>query len=129
MILINLSVGSRFPVDRKKIRAFIQGVLSEHGVHHAQIDISIVGGRKIKELNESQLQHEGQTDVLSFPQHEKNQLNDFPMPEGFPPHLGDIVVSFPEAVKTARRFGKRVDAQLCFYIEHGILHLLGYHHE
>lgn len=129
MITINLSVGSRFPVDRKMIRAHIHSILAEHGISHALIDVSIVGGRKIKELNESRLQHEGQTDVLSFPQHEKNKLNDFPMPEGFPPHLGDIVVSFPEAVKTARRFGKRVDVQLCFYIEHGILHLLGYHHE
>ncbi len=129
MIHINLSVGSRFPIDRKKIRNHIQSVLAEHGVSHAQIDISIVGGRKIKELNESELKHEGKTDVLSFPQHEKHQLYDFPLPEGFPPHLGDIVVSFPEAVKTARRYGKRVDDQLCFYIEHGILHLLGYHHE
>ena len=129
MILINLFVGSRFPVNRKKLREEIKRVLSEHKVDHAQVDISVVGSRKIKELNESQLKHEGKTDVLSFPQHEKHNLNDFPLPEGFPPHLGDIVVSFPEAVKTAKRFGKRVDDQLCFYIEHGLLHLLGYHHE
>lgn len=129
MIIINLFVGSRFPVNRKKLRASVARALSEHSVTHAQVDVSIVGSRKIKELNESKLQHEGKTDVLSFPQHEKHQLNDFPLPEGFPPHLGDIVVSFPEAVKTAKRFGKRVDDQLCFYIEHGMLHLLGYHHE
>lgn len=129
MISINLFVGSRFPVNRKKLRECIMKVLQEHAVLHAGVDVSVVGSRKIKELNESQLKHEGKTDVLSFPQHEKHQLHDFPLPEGFPPHLGDIVVSFPEAVKTAKKYGKRVDDQLCFYIEHGLMHLLGYHHE
>lgn len=129
MITVNLFVGSRYPVDRKKIRQRVVQVLSEHKVKDIQIDVSVVGSRKIKELNESQLKHQGQTDVLSFPQHEKNKLDDFPMPPGTPPHLGDIVVSFPEAVKTARRFGKRVDEQICFYVEHGLMHLLGYHHD
>src|SRR5690554_1166165 len=113
MIDINLSVGSRYPVDRKKIRNTAKNFLAEHNIEHAQVDISIVGGRKIKELNESKLKHKGETDVLSFPQHEKNQLDDFPLPEGMPPHLGDVVISFPEAVKTAKRYGKMVDDQLC----------------
>lgn len=129
MITINLFVGSRFPVNRKKIRECVKQLLQEHKIDHAQIDISIVGSRKIKELNESELKHEGKTDVLSFPQHERKQLEDFPLPEGIPPHLGDIVVSFPEAVKMAKKYGKRVDEQVCFYIEHGMMHLLGYHHE
>lgn len=129
MIRINLFVGSRFPVDRKMIRERAKTVLLERGLDHIEVDISIVGSRKIKELNESKLAHEGTTDVLSFPQHEKNQLHDFPLPEGVPPHLGDIVISFPEAVKTAKKFGKRVDQQICFYLEHGLMHLLGYHHD
>lgn len=129
MILVNLYVGSRYPVDRKLIRQTAHDALVAHGLTSAQVDISIVGARKIKALNESELKHEGETDVLSFPQHEKNQLDDFPMPESVPPHLGDIVVSFPEAVKTARRYGKLVDEQICFYVKHGLLHLLGYHHD
>lgn len=129
MIRINLFVGSRFPVDRKMIRERAKDVLLDRGLDNIELDISIVGSRKIKELNESKLAHEGTTDVLSFPQHEKNQLHDFPLPEGVPPHLGDIVISFPEAVKTAKKFGKRVDHQICFYLEHGLMHLLGYHHD
>lgn len=129
MIITNVTVGSRFPVNRKYLRETVARVLHEYGVEHAQVDVSIVGSRKIKELNESQLKHEGETDVLSFPQHERHQLEDFPLPEGMPPHLGDIVVSFPEAVKTAKRYGKLVDEQIAFYIQHGLMHLLGYHHE
>jgi len=129
MLIINLNIGSRYPVDRKKIRAAAKKVLEENNISHAQVDISVVGKRKIKLLNESELKHAGETDVLSFPQHEKNNLDDFPMPEGVPPHLGDIVISFPEAVKTARKYGKLVDNQICFYLQHGMMHLLGYHHE
>jgi len=129
MIHINLFVGSRYPVDRKKIKHSVKDFLLKKGIDHAEIDISIVGSRKIKQLNESELKHKGATDVLSFPQHEKDKLDDFPLPAGMPPHLGDVVLSFPEAVKTAKKYGKRVDQQLCFYLEHGMMHLLGYHHD
>lgn len=129
MIEINLFVGSRYPVNRKKVREAAKVLLKEHGIDHAQIDVSIVGTRKIKELNESKLKHKGDTDVLSFPQHDRGELNDFPLPEGIPPHLGDIVISFPKAVTTAKRYGKMVDDQICFYLEHGLMHLMGYHHD
>jgi len=129
MITINLFVQSRYPVDRKLVRRSVEKILQENHVESAQVDVSIVGARKMKVLNESKLKHEGTTDVLSFPQHERHQYGDFPLPEGMPPHLGDIVVSYPEAVKHARRFGKRVDEQICFFVEHGMMHLLGYHHE
>ncbi len=129
MIQVNLFVQSRYLVNRKKIRQTVERVLAENQLTSAQVDVSIVGERKMKELNESKLKHEGTTDVLSFPQHERHQLNDFPLPEGLPPHLGDIVVSFPEAVNNARKFGKLVDDQICFFVEHGLMHLLGYHHD
>jgi probable rRNA maturation factor len=129
MIHVNVFVESRFPVDRKAIRATVERVLLENRVAHAQLDVSVVGSRKIRHLNASSLQHDGETDVLSFPQHERGNVNDFPLPEGVPPHLGDIVVSFPAAVATARKFGKKVDQQICFYVQHGIMHLLGYHHK
>lgn len=129
MILIQLSVGSRYPVNRQLLRERALQVLAKHSVEAAQLDVSIVGVRKITQLNETLLHHEGSTDVLSFPQHEKAQLDDFPLPDHVPPHLGDIVISFPAAVESAKRYGRRVDDQLCFYLEHGLLHLLGYHHD
>jgi len=129
MIQIHLKVGSRYQLDRSRLRTALETMLADHNIDHAQVDVSIVGSRKIKQLNESELKHEGTTDVLSFPQHERNKLDDFPMPAGIPPHLGDIVISYPEAVATARKYGKLVDDQIVFYAKHGLLHLLGYHHD
>ena len=130
MIKTNLFVGSRYPINRKKLRDTVKKVIANQGIDNAQVDVMIVGKRKIKELNEKRLKHRGVTDVLSFPQHErKDQLNEFPLPEGEPPHLGEIVICFPIAVQAAKRFGKMVDDQLCFYLEHGLMHLMGYHHD
>lgn len=129
MIITNLHIGSRFPVNRAVLRETVTRVLQHHGVEEAQVEVSVVGQRKMKQLNEGLMKHEGTTDVLSFPQHERHQLNDFPMPAGMPPLLGDVVICFPVAVENARRYGKRVDEQLAFYLEHGLMHLLGYHHD
>lgn len=129
MLKINFIISSRYAVDRKILRSKAVSILKEHKLDNAQLDVWVVGKRKIKELNEKYLKHEGTTDVLSFPQHEKQKLLDFPLPSEEPPHLGEIVISFPEAVVMAKRYGKMVDDQLSLYLEHGLMHLLGYHHQ
>lgn len=129
MIKVNFFISSRYAVNRDKLRQTVERVLKNNRVDNAQLDISVVGKRKIKQLNETQLHHQGETDVLTFPQHERQQLNDFPSPKNELPHLGEIVINFPYAVESAKRYGKMVDDQLSFYLEHGLMHLMGYHHE
>jgi len=125
MIEILLTVGSRYPVNRKKIRKYVEDFLHARKIFDAQISISIVGDRKIKELNEKMLGHEGVTDVLSFPQYDKGAAIDYestvePVPQVnehgafvLPPiktiNLGDIVICFPEIRQTiheARKNGR-----------------------
>lgn len=133
MIKTFLSVGSRYPVNRKAIRACVDRVLTEKNVSEAEVSVSIVGAREMIRLNEGLMKHEGVTDVLSFPQHDPEQPEkDFSVPvedAGVPLHLGDVVVCFPEAVNQARQKGHMVDDQICSLVEHGLLHLLGFHHD
>lgn len=140
-----LSVGSRYPVNRKKIRQFVLGFFAARNLDNLLVNISIVGERKITELNQEFLHHEGSTDVLSFPQYEKGSDVDYestlePKPVENPTGpfvnppmekkvLGDIVVCFPEVVRQAMKRGKMVDDHICSLVEHGLLHLLGVHHE
>lgn len=140
-----LSVGSRYPIDRKKIRQFVQSFLTSQGLDNLIVNISVVGERKITELNEKYLHHTGPTDVLSFPQYDKGSSTDFestldPTPPTNdvgtfinPPMdqrvLGDIAVCFPEVVRQSMKRGKMVDDHMCSLIEHGLHHLLGHHHE
>ena len=128
MLTINFTIGSRYLVNRSFLRQAAQELLLTQGLDHVQVDVTIVGERKMKALNEDVVGHQGVTDVLSFPHHEKNELNDFPLPAGIPPILGEIVICYPVAVTQARKRGKLVDEQVRFYLEHGLMHLLGHHH-
>jgi probable rRNA maturation factor len=127
MITVNLLVSSRYLVNRKLLRARAIKFLESQSVDAVIVDVNIVGRTKIKTLNQ-QIGHQGTTDVLSFPQYDLHEEK-FSLPPGVPRHLGDIVISFSEAVAQARKKGKLVDEQLWLYLEHGLKHLLGQHHE
>ncbi len=129
MIFVNFNIGSRYQVDRKLLRERAIKFLEAHQMDSVIVDVHVVGGRKMKMLNEEKLGHSGTTDVLSFPQYDPQKEPDFILPRGVPRHLGDIAINFSLAVTQARKKGKLVDEQLWFYLEHGLLHLLGYHHE
>lgn len=137
MAHVFLSVGSRYPVDREKVRAHAEKVLADHKADTVEVSISIVGARRMIDLNENLMKHEGVTDVLSFPQKDPTQptpdfidISEKEQGSGVPPfHLGDVVVCYPEAVKEAARYGNMVDDRICFLVEHGLMHLLGFHHE
>ena len=72
----------------------------------------------MKRLNSKFRGKNSTTDVLSFP-----------LAENFERHLGDIVISLPQARKQAREFGSRLQEELLRLLIHGLLHLLGYDHE
>jgi probable rRNA maturation factor len=129
VIKVTFAVNSHYRVNRADLRRRAEQVLTTHKLDNVQVDISVVGTRKIRHLNETLLKHEGTTDVLSFPQHERHQPIAFPTLPKQLLHLGDVVMSYPEAKKTSQDLGISVDEQLGFYLEHSLLHLLGYHHD
>jgi probable rRNA maturation factor len=44
-------------------------------------------------------------------------------------HLGDIVISYPTALKQAEEHNHPVNREIAILLIHGILHLLGYDHD
>ena len=44
-------------------------------------------------------------------------------------HLGDIVISYPQAIKQADEHSHPVNREIEILLIHGILHLLGYDHD
>ena len=87
----------------------------------------MVGERKIKELNNKYLGKNEVTDVLSFSQ------MDPPSPEASEGQgemvLGDVVVCYSVAKKQAIKMNKILDEEIEFLVLHGVLHLLGVHHD
>lgn len=80
---------------------------------------------RIQALNRTYRQIDSATDVLSFPAREGPA---FVTPEGLPPYLGDVVVSYPRAVAQASDAGHDLQKELAILVVHGVLHLLGHDH-
>jgi probable rRNA maturation factor len=72
-------------------------------------------------LNRQYLGVDAPTDVLSFPVGEVD-------PESEALYLGDILISYPQALAQAEAAGHPVQAELQLLVVHGTLHLLGYDH-
>lgn len=135
MIRILIKSDSRYKVDRKRLKKRVKQVLSDKGItDDVELSILVVGNRKMSLLNKQYLGRKGATDVLSFPQQElspEKRMRELGFIE--PPdnilRLGDIVISYPKARRQASEQGLLVDEEINLLVEHGLLHLLGIHHE
>jgi len=129
MINIIFQVESHYQVNRDQVRQAIVDALSKIIVSDAEICISIVGDRQMKRLNRTYRQIDETTDVLSFPLNDSSQAN---IPFVDPPdkilRLGDIVISYPQAVKDASETDRLVDDMIVTLCLHGLNHLIGIHH-
>lgn len=128
MVTVLIFKESRYPVSREKIRQAVEQVLTEQKVKgKIEVSVSVIGDRKMKVLKKQYLGEEGTTDVLSFP------LGEVPGKFIDPPdgvlRLGDIVVSYPQAVLNAAQDNVLVDEEITALVKHGVKHLLGIHHE
>jgi probable rRNA maturation factor len=85
------------------------------------LTILITGDQEIQELNQKYREIDRPTDVLSFP-------SGFMDPESNATYLGDVVISYPQAVIQAEQRGHPVESELQLLVIHGTLHLLGYDH-
>lgn len=129
MLKLDLSVyaDSRYSFDRKKVKEALTRVLKEQGIEDGKVKISlsVVGERKIRELEKKYFNRDEVTDVLSFPLEEGE-----PVPEDYDGmSLGDIVVCYPEAKRQAMQWNRLIDDEIEFLACHGLLHLLGIHHD
>ncbi|MBU4015934.1 rRNA maturation RNase YbeY [Patescibacteria group bacterium] len=119
-------VESRYRVDRKRIKSVVFSVLEEQSVKsHLEVSIAIVGDRKMKALNKKYRQKETTTNILTFPLSEGESTR---LPKDIL-HLGDIVISYPQVILEAAAEEMLVDDRMEELVRHGMLHLLGLHHE
>ena len=121
-----LYVESRYKVNRKRITSAVSSVLSEQNVQTPiEVSIAIVGDRKMSKLNKQYRNKEGTTNILSFPLSEGETSH---LPTDIV-RLGDIVISYPKVVQESAEEDMLVDDRIDMLVKHGMLHLLGLHHE
>ena len=102
-------------VDPNQIQGAVAAALD--GVEGAvELGVVITDDDTMKKINRSYRGLNETTDVLSFA---LGQDEAFVLPPNGVRHLGEVIISYPEAVK---------GSGLARLIIHGVLHLLGYDH-
>lgn len=129
MIRVLFQTESHFPVDRKKIKGAIENMLGDKIKSDIEVSVTIVGDRRMRDLNSHYRKVHETTDVLSFalndPTVAREPFQDSP---DNVLRLGDIVVSYPQAIAQAAEENKLVDDKIIELVLHGLNHLLGIHH-
>lgn len=118
-------------VDRAWVRKIVRQVLKAEKVT-PPYDLGLVFTdiERVRQLNRDYRGVNQPTDVLAFymrPQ--KGSDSSFANPPDGVAHLGDVIISYPQALAQAREQGHSVQRELALLVIHGVLHLLGYDHE
>jgi probable rRNA maturation factor len=125
-ISVLIFVESRYKVNRKRIKQVIEKVIAGNQVAGpVEVSVAVVGDRKMRQLSKKYKGEDKTRNILSFSQSEGESIvspNDVL-------RLGDIVLSFPQVINDAVRDEMLVDDKVDQLVEHGLMHLLGIHHE
>jgi probable rRNA maturation factor len=92
-------------------------LLSELAGPESVLEINLVSPAQMAEVNQTHLQHEGPTDVITFDYRENPQAGSL---------NGELFICPAVAVEQAREFGTDWPSELVRYVIHGLLHLLGH---
>ncbi|MFT5327768.1 MAG: putative rRNA maturation factor [Planctomycetaceae bacterium] len=117
-------------IDEELVRTIVRQTLQTEQVSSATISVAIVDNAQIHELNRQYLNHDFETDVLSFLLDEsRDETAKLPSdaPRGAGKIIdGEVIVSTEMASAIAADYSWDVLDELTLYIVHGLLHLCGY---
>jgi len=109
------------------LRRIAGHVLLAEGIGPTELGVVITDDATIREVNHRFLGIDEPTDVLSFGLGGQGD-KPFALPPDEVASLGEVIVSYPTAVRQAEEQGHSVQAEVAHLLVHGILHLLGYDH-
>ena len=118
-------------LENNWLRAVVRKVIKALGLSvPVEVSLVITDAKKVRQLNKEYRSKDESTDVLAFAMMDsKDEEKSFVTPPDGVLHLGEVVISYPQAVRQARELGHSVEQEMACLIVHGILHLLGYDHE
>ena len=105
------------PIDEESLGSAARAILADHDVATGELSIAIVDDPAIRKLNKQYLNHDYETDVISFVLDEDEATGRLD---------GQLIVSTDTAAREAIDAGWSFDAELMLYVVHGTLHLVGY---
>lgn len=94
------------------------------------ISITLTTPAEIRKINSEFRNIDKETDVLSFPMFEKNELDEM-VESGkndIPETIGDVIISIERVKEQAIEYGHSFERELAYMVVHGFYHLMGYDH-
>ncbi len=126
---ILIFVESRYPINRKKIVEITNNFLDKERIRgKVEVSISFIGDRKMKQINNKYRLKNETTTVLSFALTDASPGG---LGKGFINvssdvlRLGDVIISYPQAVSRAAEDEMLVDQKIKELLIHGLNNLLG----
>ncbi len=94
------------------------------------ISITLTTPSEIRTINNEFRNIDKETDVLSFPMFEKNEIDEMVKlgSNEIPETIGDIVISVDRVKEQAEEYGHSFERELAYMVVHGFYHLMGYDH-
>jgi probable rRNA maturation factor len=117
-------------INVRLLREISGALLTDLNIGKAELGINLVAAREMALINETFLQHEGSTDVITFDYTDDGRARS-PLPAGGahgvtrPAPHGEIFICVDEAISQSKKFKTTWQSEIVRYLVHGILHLLG----
>lgn len=111
-------------LDEDGLRAGIRHVLSAEGATLVHLSVVLSDHETVRRLNRSYLDHDYNTDVLSFSL--RSPSTDAPSAPGAAAVEGEVYVDLDTAAERHEEFDTSFEREAYRYVIHGVLHLLGY---
>ena len=118
--------------EDEKIKKLIEKVASKcfeiENLENKNLYLSVIltTPENIRVTNKTYRNIDKETDVLSFPMFEKDELQ--ALKGEYPEALGDIMISIARVKEQAEEYGHSFERELSYMIVHGFYHLMGYDH-
>lgn len=96
-----------------------------------ELGLVITSQERVQQLNRNYREKDEPTDVLAFSSREEIGANlpPFVQPPDGVLHLGEVIISYPQAVIQAEEHQHSIEREIAILIIHGVLHLLGFEHD
>ena len=94
------------------------------------ISVTLTTPQEIRKINNEFRKIDKETDVLSFPMFEKDEIDNMGECEKneVPETIGDIIISVERVEQQAKEYGHSFERELAYMVVHGFYHLMGYDH-
>jgi probable rRNA maturation factor len=123
---IQVDESFRNEVKEAQLRQAVERSLIAEGIDYdAELSLVVTDDETVYDLNLKYRNVDKTTDVLAFAFLEEP----FVTPPSEITHLGEIIISYPQAERQAKGLKHSVTEELMTLVIHGVLHLLGYDDE